>query len=184
MARPFVILFTGVPGTGKTTLAETITKEHNAALLNWDWMMSALRVFPEVWETVSADPDRRRDVGYTLMSRMVEYRLRLAQPSVLDCVARPRAIEQWSALCASYDTPFMAVECVLRDEVEHRTRIEGRDRAIPGWDELEWSFVENSRTIYQPVDGPTLAIDAANSFEHNLNQVRDHLAQLANTCAT
>ena len=46
---PFVCVFSGVPGTGKSTLAEAITQETHAALINWDWLMSAVRVFPEVW---------------------------------------------------------------------------------------------------------------------------------------
>ena len=171
------MLCTGVPGTGKTTLAEAITKEHHAALLNWDWMMSAVRVFPEVWETLANDADQRRDVGYTLMSRMLEYRLRLGQSSVLDCVARPRAVRQWNELCDRYNTPFIGVECVLPDEAEHRGRIEGRDRAIPGWDELEWAFVANSRAIYEPLKEPKLTINATNLVDNNLALLRAHITE-------
>lgn len=173
------MLFTGVPGTGKTTLAEAITKEHNAALLNWDWMMSALRVFPTVWETVENDNELRRDVGYSLMNRMVEYRLRLGQSSVLDCVARPRAVTQWRELCVQYDTPFVGIECVLPDVTEHQRRIDGRTRGIPGWDELEWVFVANSRVIYEPLADPKLVLDATDSFQANLERARHHLATLA-----
>ena len=172
----FVMLFTGVPGTGKTTLAEAITKEHNAALLNWDWMMSALRVFPTVWESVENDNELRRDVGYTLMNRMVEYRLRLGQSSVLDCVARPRAVARWRELCDRYATVFVGVECVLLNATEHQRRIEGRTRGIPGWDELEWVSVANSRVIYEPLTGPKLVLDAAVPFATNFERARQYLA--------
>ena len=176
------MLFTGAPGTGKTTLAEAITKEHNAALLNWDWLMSGLRIYPDVWDVIWPDAELRRDVGYSLMNRLIEYRLRLGQSSVLDCVARPRAIDHWRGMCDEYGAGFIAIECSLADESEHRSRIEGHDRAIPGWDELQWEFVANSRKIYVPVDGPKLAIDAALPIEYNLAQVRSHLGHvLANS---
>ena len=177
------MLFTGVPGTGKTTLAETITKEHNAALLNWDWLMSGLRIFPDVWDVVWPDAELRRDVGYSLMNRMIEYRLRLGQSSVLDCVARPRAIDHWRGLCDESGAVFVAIECSLADQTEHRARIEGRDRAIPGWDELVWEFVANSRKIYEPCGDPKLTLDATHTINHNLNTLRAHLDHVLATSA-
>lgn len=174
MNNPFVCVFSGVPGTGKSTLAEAITKETNAALLNWDWIMSALRVFPEVW-AAAPDVDTRRDIGYELMSRMIESRLRLGQSSVTDCVARTRALAQWSDLAAAHAAPVFVIECFLEDAAVHKTRITGRQRNIPGWDELDWRFVAASRSAYEPLPEPKLLIDAAKPIAENLEAVRAYL---------
>ena len=167
-------MFSGVPGTGKSTLAEAITKETQAALLNWDWMMSALRVFPEVW-AAAPNVDTRRNIGYELMSRMIESRLRLGQSSITDCVARPRALSMWSDLAARHGASFFVIECFLDDAIDHKSRITGRTRNIPGWDELDWNQVAASRSSYEPLPEPKLLVDAAHSIDHNLNKVRTYL---------
>ncbi len=173
--EPFVCVFSGVPGTGKSTLAEAITVETNAVLLNWDWLMSALRAFPTVWDAVEDDGNLRRDVGYELMARMIESRLRLRQSSVTDCVARPRALELWTALAVQYGASVFVVECSIADPDVHRTRIVGRLRNIPAWDELDWEHVQLSREKYAPLPEPKLSIDATNTIAHNLEVVREYL---------
>ncbi len=172
---PFLCVISGVPGTGKSTIAETITVETNSALLNWDWLMSAVRVFPSVWDAASADWDTRRDLGYELMARMIESRFRLGQSSVADCVTRQSALDRWQKLAVRYDASVYVVECSLTDPAEHQRRISGRERNIPGWDELVWEDVLASRSKYVPLPEPKLTIDAADSVEHNLALARSYL---------
>lgn len=174
-ARPFVAIFTGPPGCGKSTLAEYIADLTRAPIANWDWMMSGLRVFPEVWATVEQDAERRRDVGYSLMGRLGEHQLRRGLSIIFDCITRPRAFAIFADLATRFGADLRVVECICSDVEVHETRIVGRRRDIPGWEELEWQWVLHSISIYEPLDAPKLIVDAIDSLEANIARVRSFI---------
>jgi predicted kinase len=174
--KPRLVVFTGVPGCGKSTLADEIGCDLGAPVVNWDWMVAGLTAFPELQAVLdNMERDRYRDVGYALMSQMVEKQLRNKQSVVTDCVVRERARARWAELAAQYDAAMYVVECICSDIAVHRARIEGRDRAIPGWDELEWEWVANARQRYQPLECEKLVLDAVEPIADNLARVRKYL---------
>jgi hypothetical protein len=124
-----------------------------------------------------------RDVGYALIHHLVLRQLQLDQSSVIDCVVRQRALDLWSGAANAAGVPVHVVECTLADEAAHRSRIEGRQRGIPNWDELDWRFVEMSRRSYVPLQGDKLVVDACRPFPVNLDAVR-HFVGLAPEVAT
>ena len=171
-----VVIFTGVPGTGKSTLADEISRDLGAPNVAWDWLAAGLTPFPEVQNVLDAmERDTYRNVGYSLMSQLVEKQLRNRQSVVLDCVVRERARARWAEIAASHGAPVFVVECVCSDVDVHRSRIVGRVRAIPGWNELDWRFVEMSRRSYEPLDCEKLVLDAVEPIADNLARVRAYL---------
>jgi hypothetical protein len=119
--------------------------------------------------------DRYRDVGYALMSQMVEKQLRNRQWVVLDCVVRQRALDAWAAIATHHDAPLRVIECVCSDIDVHRSRVVGRIRAIPGWNELDWKFVANARTTSAPLAGEKLVLDACDPLLDNLAHARSYV---------
>ena len=171
-----VIVFSGPPGTGKSTLADTIGRELPAPVVAWDWLVAGLTPFAAVQRVLEqVERDTYRDVGYSLMSQMVEKQLRNDQPVILDCVVRMRALDRWSEIAAAHGVPFCVVECVCSDVEIHKSRVVGRVRAIPGWNELDWKFVEMSRTAYEPLAVEKIVVDAVDPVAENLARVRRHL---------
>jgi predicted kinase len=176
LSRPRVVLFGGPPATGKSTLADTIGRELPAPVIAFDWTLAALTPFPELYDALNAmERERYQDVGYGLMAQALEKQLRNSQSVILDCVARTRAIARWSEMAAAHHAPMHIIECVCSDADVHRSRVDGRIRAIPGWYELEWSQVERSRTSYEPLPNEKLVIDAVEPLADNLARVRAYL---------
>jgi predicted kinase len=174
--NPGIVVFSGVPGTGKSTLSDAVAREMRAPVFNWDWLMAAIRPFDAVQQVLDAgERDVYRDVGYALIHHPVLRQLQLGQPSVIDCVVRQRALDRWSAAAADAEAAVHVVECTCSDEALHRTRVEGRDRGIPNWDELEWEWVLEARRTYEPLAGDKLVVDAVDPFAQNLAAVRDYI---------
>jgi predicted kinase len=170
-----LVLVGGPTGAGKSTMAEAIAGELDATVASFDWLMSGLRAFPDVWAGIERPVERQRGIGWSLLGRVAEQQLRRGASVVLDLVAREQPRREWAELATRYGAAFRVLECICSDPAIWRERVEGRARSIPGWYELTWESVERSRVNYVPLEGPKLVIDAVAPFDENLALVRRYL---------
>ena len=172
---PWLVLVTGWTGAGKSTIADRLATELGATVASFDWVMSGLRAVPEIWEHVELPVERQRRIGWNLLSRVAEQQLRRGSSCILDLVARAEPRDEWQVLAGRYGSGFAVVECICSDIDIHRSRVEGRSRAIPGWYELDWDQVRAGREHYEPLDGPKVVVDAVHAVEENIGRVMGHL---------
>ena len=86
---PLLVLVTGLPGTGKSTMADVAAVAFGAPVLGHDWAMSGLRPYPELQTALDAMGLRgHRGVGWSILSALARSQLRHGRPVVLDGVAR------------------------------------------------------------------------------------------------
>lgn len=170
-----LVVVTGWTGSGKSTLADGLADELGATVVSFDWVMSGLRSLDEVWASIETPVEVQRRVGWNLLSRVAEQQLRRGSSCVLDLVAREEPRREWQALARNYSASFAVIECVCSDERMHRSRVEGRDRAIPGWYELDWDRVALGRERYVPLEEPKLVLDAVDPAAANLRQAIEWL---------
>src|SRR5918998_3466548 len=145
--RPVVVLVTRLPGTGKSTLAQRVAPRLAAPVLGWDWMMGALTPFAEIQAAI-ARMDRldHRAVGWSLLWQIARAQLDRGQSVVLDGVARASETAGTRRLARDCRAAALIVMTTCPVDTEHRRRIEGRVRGIPGWQELTWADVERTRS--------------------------------------
>ena len=167
-----LIVFSGLPGTGKSQLAVRAGKELNIPVFAKDWLEAAL------WRSGIAREEKSGWASYELLSALAESQLRLNQSAILDSVATTENIRQnWRRLAEQYGAAFRAIECVCSSEAIHRSRLTGRQRNIPGWYELDWDEVQHVREQYEPWAAERLVIDAVEAIEVNLRKVLDYVRE-------
>src|SRR5580692_9628438 len=86
---PVLVLVTGLPGTGKSTVADAVAGLLGTAVLAHDWAMSGLRPYPELQAALDhMTPPGHRAVGWSILRALARAQLRQGSSVVLDGVAR------------------------------------------------------------------------------------------------
>jgi predicted kinase len=163
-----LIAFSGLPGTGKSAVAEAVGKHLCIPVFAKDWLEATLLRS----ELVASHPDKPLGfAGYALLTTLAERQLMLDQSVILDSVASTQSIrDTWYHLSRQYLAEWRVIECICSDESFHRTQLSKRERKIPGWHELEWSAVEKVRKYFVPWQEEHLVLDMMNSFDENFTK--------------
>jgi len=134
MTTPTMLyIFSGLPGTGKSTLAAALARQKDACYLRIDTIEQALR---------EAGFEIDGPAGYMAAYGVALDNLRLGLRVVADAV-NPIAItrQAWHEVARRAGVPHIDIEVVCSDEREHRQRVESRVSDIPGlrlptWEEV------------------------------------------------
>ncbi len=175
-----LVLVTGLPATGKSTMATVAAKELRSALLGHDWTMSGLRPYGEIQETLDAmDPLGHRVVGWSIMWALARAQLRIGSSVVLDGVARAGEVAGSRQVAAEEGVPSLVVMTQCADAAVHRARVEGRRRQIPNWYELDWEHVARSRASWVAPQGVDVILEATDPVDANADALRAAMGLLS-----
>lgn len=166
-----LIVFGGLPGTGKTTVASLLARERRATYLRIDSIEQALRSSGMLQSDVGPS-------GYMVAYALAEANLRHGQSVVADCV-NPLAVTRsaWRGVAGAASSRIVEIEIVCTDPTEHRRRVETRSIDVPGLIRPSWESVQ--RHEYEPWQGPRLVLDtAARSVADAAADLRARLAAL------
>ena len=147
-----LIVFGGLPGSGKTTLSAAVARRLGAVYLRVDAVESAM------WD---CGIDRDQPTGlaaYGVAEAIAAANLHLGTTVVADAVnAVEPARAGWREVASAQGVPLRVVEVVCSDPVEHRRRVEARvpgagQRFVPTWDQVQ-------AREYEPWREPHLTVD-------------------------
>lgn len=147
-----LIAFSGLPGTGKTSIARELAKRLHAAYLRIDTIEQAI--------VSCGNIDPIMEEGYEAAYRVAAENLRIGQHIVADSV-NPLEItrEAWAEVAREANVRLINVEVICSDEAEHRRRVESRSSDIPDLVLPTWDKVKSRE--YHPWTQPRIVIDTA-----------------------
>ena len=160
-----VVVLTGLPGTGKSTLADLLAGDVGSPAFAGDWLLGALAPHG-ILDGVARST--LLAAYYDRLASLITRQLLLGQSAIVDCVLDDAAVTAWRRNVDEHGGRLVVVECVCSDETVHRRRVESRRRGIPGWHEVGWDHVERMRREFRPVTDKQLTLDAVNPVDHNL----------------
>jgi predicted kinase len=175
---PTLLLLTGPPGTGKSALAGAAADLLEAPVLGWDWAMAAMTGFATIQVALgSLPPVEHRRVGWSILWNLATAQLRRGVSVVLDGVARSVEVASTREVAQSEGARCLVVTTCCSNAGVHRQRVEGRDRAIPGWHELEWDHVAEVVARWEPPEDADLHLDAVDRLRTNVQRLTALVAQ-------
>ena len=147
-----LIAFSGLPGTGKTSIARELARRLRATYLRVDTVEQALRSCGTLEEVMAE--------GYETIYRLAEDNLNLGLTVIADSV-NPLDITRgaWAEVARDANARLINVEIICTDEAEHRRRVETRSSDIPDLVLPNWDKVKSRE--YHPWTQPRIVIDTA-----------------------
>jgi predicted kinase len=166
-----LVIFSGLPGVGKTAIARDLSRQLGAVYLRVDSIEQAIHA--------SAITSRSLDdAGYRVAYAVAEDNLRIGRAVVADSV-NPLQLtrDAWIEVAKRAHVGAIEIEVTCSDRDEHRRRVETRATDIPGLTLPTWADV--AAREYHPWEREHLVLDsAACTKEQNVDLIREALSRL------
>lgn len=169
LSVPVLIAMAGLPGAGKSTIAEILGARLGAPIVSVDPIESAI---------LSAGIEADQPTGlaaYLVAETMAEQVLVSGRTVIVDAVnAVQPARLQWRDLALRAEVELRVIEVVCSDQELHKSRLERRFRNLPHFAEISWHAVEQRVEEYDEWEGevallPRVTVDTVRSLGENVD---------------
>jgi predicted kinase len=159
---PRLIVLSGLPGTGKSAIADGLGQALGVAVFSVDPIESAM---------LRAGIERSFETGlaaYLVVEALADQSLGSGLDAIVDAVnAVDEARAMWRALAKKHRAQLLIIECTHSGPAVHEARLLARERglALP---EPSWDSVQRRREEWMPWPEPHLVLDAADLLDGNV----------------
>lgn len=148
-----LIIFSGLPGSGKSTIARALAQRLGAVYLRIDTIEQAIRTAEQVDHEMGP-------AGYFAAYGLARENLALGSIVITDSVNPIRLTrDAYHDIALSVGVPCLDVEVVCSNPKLHRERVESRTADIAGFALPDWQAVMDRD--YEPWESERLILDSA-----------------------
>jgi predicted kinase len=168
--RRVLVIVSGLPGAGKSAVADALGRHLGAPVLSVDPIEAAIwrcGIAPS-WETGVA--------AYEVAAVLAEQQLRLGLSAIVDAVSSLEvARDMFRQVARRAGAVVRVIEVVCSDHELHRTRLGHRVRDIEGFPEPSWQEVLARRDEWEPWADEHLVLDSVAPLSETVARALHHL---------
>lgn len=166
-----LIVVSGLPGAGKSSLADALGPKLGAPVLSVDPIEAAL------WRSGIQPSFETGLAAYEVVAVLAEHQLRLGLTVIADAVSSLEvARRMWRKAARSAGAPMRVIEVVCGDEQVHRRRLAGRTRGIEGFPEPAWEDVVARQQEWEPWTDDRLVVDSLDDLAQTVGRAMAYLS--------
>ena len=164
-----LVIFSGLPGTGKSTLSERLARELRFPLLCIDDVIDELpeNVGFSFWDSRIA-----------ILLDLIETQLKIGISVIIDSVFMNTDRHHAQKLARKYDFLFIPIHVFVSDENVWRERVTSRFAELNNPDVATWERIQHQRQHFRAWEADTaLFIDSLNPLEQNYQMILDFVTK-------
>lgn len=164
-----LVIFSGLPGTGKSTLAARLARELRWPLLCIDDVLGEVPENPTVafWDSKVA-----------LLLSLTERQLELGLSVIVDSVFMNMDRQHAQELARKHHARFRPIYVFISDEDVWKERVTTRYAELNDKDVATWDRIQHQREHFRKWEANTaLFVDSVHSLDHNYEIVLDFLTK-------
>ena len=155
-----LIIFGGLPGSGKSTISSRLAEQLSAIYLRIDSIETAIK-------NSSLKPKEENEAGYLIAYEIAKDNLLLGHTVIADSVNPIEASRNsWKNVAIEQNKKFLEIEIICSNKEEHKNRIMKRNGNI--YDNTPLTKLESiTQHIYEPWNNIDLQLDTFNTSVEN-----------------